>query len=155
MNQTEENDYSEIMLNKENHVVVWRWLATVIDIFVMIGFLLLMDYSLGNELYQKTIFIWLIALFLYHPLLEGFLGITLGKLIVGTRVVNKSGRPPGFVKALIRTLTRIFEVNPIFLGGIPAGVTALISVRSQRVGDMLAGTYVCSKNLIAINDRSI
>ena len=42
MNQTEESDFSEMMLNKENHVVVWRWLATVIDICVMIGFLLTM-----------------------------------------------------------------------------------------------------------------
>ena len=42
----------------------------------------------------------------------------------------------------MRTLLRLFEVNPLLLGGIPAAIAVLCSKNRQRLGDMLAGTYV-------------
>jgi len=79
---------------------------------------------------------------LYFPLSEGFLGRTVGKLITGTVVVNRAGRTAGVLPAAIRTVTRLIEVNPFLLGGIPAGLVALNTKANQRIGDLLANTYV-------------
>jgi len=48
-------------------------------------------------------------------------------------------------------VTRLVEVNPLLLGGLPAGIAVAMSRRRQRLGDMLAGTYVVRrKDLAAI-----
>jgi len=79
---------------------------------------------------------------LYCLLLEGIWGRTLGKLITGIIVVDAAGHPPGIWKAILRTLARLFEVNPFVIGGLPAGIVMLNSKTRRRVGDMWAGTYV-------------
>lgn len=79
---------------------------------------------------------------LYYLLLEGFTGYTVGKYLVRIQAVREDGRPPGFVKSLIRTLLRIVETNPLFFGAIPAGICALATKKKQRLGDMAANTYV-------------
>jgi uncharacterized RDD family membrane protein YckC len=43
---------------------------------------------------------------------------------------------------MVRTLFRLIEVNPILVGGIPAGIAVLMSAHKQRLGDMVASTYV-------------
>jgi uncharacterized RDD family membrane protein YckC len=42
---------------------------------------------------------------------------------------------------------RIIEVNPLLLGGIPAGIVVISTSRKQRIGDLLAGTIVVSDKL--------
>jgi uncharacterized RDD family membrane protein YckC len=74
--------------------------------------------------------------------MEGRWGATLGKFGTKIRVVDRLGRVPGYGRAVVRTLLRLVEVNPLLLGGIPAGIIALSSKSKQRLGDMLAGTYV-------------
>jgi uncharacterized RDD family membrane protein YckC len=49
---------------------------------------------------------------------------------------------------LIRSGLRIFEVNPLLLGGLPAGLVIIASQRKQRIGDLLAGTVVVSNKLL-------
>ena len=68
-----------------------RWSGAWIDFIVLFLFLLIPDFVLGNLLYQETIWIWLIPVILYFPVLEGIWGRTLGKLIAGTMVVDNSG----------------------------------------------------------------
>ena len=46
--------------------------------------------------------------------------------------------------ALIRSALRLVEVNPLLLGGLPAGLVIIASERKQRIGDLLAGTLVVS-----------
>lgn len=46
--------------------------------------------------------------------------------------------------ALVRTLLRVVEANPLLFGGVPAGVCILASKRNQRLGDLAAGTLVVS-----------
>jgi uncharacterized RDD family membrane protein YckC len=88
--------------------------------------------------------------------LEGFWGRTPGKLIAGTIVVDAAGRPPGIWKAVLRTLARLFEVNPFLARGIPAGIVMLNSVTRRRVGDMWAKTYVVRiKDLHALHYQSV
>lgn len=133
----------ESLLEKPRHRVLGRrFAATLIDYVVCASFLLLPDALLGNDLYQQTIFVWLLLLALYFPLMEGFTGYSVGKFIFRVRVVDKNGKVPGLKKATIRTLFRLFEVNPLLFGGIPAGLSANYSKYEQRFGDKSAETYV-------------
>ena len=59
-------------------------------------------------------------------------------------VRNIDGTRTSLTGHLIRTVTRVLEANPILLGGIPAGIAILASVRKQRIDDSLAGTVVVS-----------
>ena len=82
-----------------------------------------------------------LALF-YFPITEGLWGRSIGKLVSGTVVVDEKGRTPGIGKAALRTLTRLLEVNPFLLGGLPAGIVSMNTKGLQRIGDLWAGTYV-------------
>lgn len=86
---------------------------------------------------------------LYFPVLEGVWGRSLGKFAAGLCVVDRQGRPPGIGRAIVRTLTRLIEVNPVLLGGIPAGIVVLSTKRRQRIGDLIADTYVLPASSIA------
>ena len=60
------------------------------------------------------------------------------------------------MSAMLRTLLRVIEVNPILLGALPAGIVLLVTKRKQRLGDLLAGTVVISNKILpetAINDN--
>ena len=83
-----------------------------------------------------------VALVAYYWVGEAIWGRTLGKLVTGLKVVNKYGNPPGFGSALVRTFFRLIEVNPFLIGGIPAGIFVLATPKRQRLGDLVANTYV-------------
>jgi len=78
-------------------------------------------------------------------------GKTLGKMALGIRVVGDDGSPERFRQALIRALSAAFiEVwlFPINLIGIPAGlITAMVSAKGKRLGDMFAGTFVIQERV--------
>lgn len=118
-----------------------RWLGTVVDT-VALGGMLFVTFLLGEQTRPIGIVLWLIATLLYYPVSEGVWGRTLGKLVTGMIVVDETGRPPGIWKAVLRTLLRLIEVNPFLLGGIPAGIAVAMSEKRQRLGDMVAQTYV-------------
>ena len=76
----------------------------------------------------------------YYLLLEGYLGQTVGKMVVGIKVVAEAtDRAPGIAAAAVRTLLRI--VDGLFTYTV-AFVTVLISEKRQRLGDMAARTLV-------------
>lgn len=118
-----------------------RAFGACIDFVVLFSFLLVPDAVLGNALYQETLWVWIGVLALYFVVAEGVWGRSLGKLIMGTVVVDSAGRAPGILKAAMRTVLRIVEVNPV-LFCLPAGIAFTASTRRQRLGDMLARTYV-------------
>lgn len=66
-------------------------------------------------------------------------GRSLGKLAIGARVVRLDGGAIGFRHAFIRSLVGFFEIY--MTGGGVAALVGLLSDRSQRLGDLLAGTY--------------
>lgn len=123
-------------------ILVRRWLGAWIDFIVLLSFLFVPDYVLGNGTYRATLAIWLGLLAAYFPVTEMLFGKTVGKLLTRTRVVDEAGRRPSFVQATVRTLFRLIEVNPILAGGLPAGIAVLASRGKQRLGDMAARTYV-------------
>jgi uncharacterized RDD family membrane protein YckC len=80
----------------------------------------------------------------YFFLSEALWSRTPGKYLQGLVVVDAGGRRCGWSAALIRTLLRVVEANPLLFGGIPAGLAILASKRNQRLGDLAAGTLVVS-----------
>lgn len=67
-------------------------------------------------------------------------GRSLGKIAVGTRVVRDDGGPISFRHAIARWGTAPIEIFITF--GMVAFTIAILSPRSKRLGDLLAGTYV-------------
>lgn len=66
-------------------------------------------------------------------------GRSLGKLIVGGRIVRVDGGASGFRQAFIRALVGVFEIW-LTVGAVAALVGAF-TPRAQRLGDLMAGTY--------------
>jgi uncharacterized RDD family membrane protein YckC len=67
-------------------------------------------------------------------------GQTLGKRMFGLRVIADDGAPAGFTAVLVRNLVRVVDFLPGFYG---LGLLAIVvSSRSQRLGDLAAGTFV-------------
>jgi uncharacterized RDD family membrane protein YckC len=73
--------------------------------------------------FEKYNLVFTLALQLgYYTILESSSGRTIGKLITGTRVVDKNGKTPGIKTILLRSLTRIVPFNAFsFLGTVPRG----------------------------------
>ena len=66
-------------------------------------------------------------------------GRSLGKLAVGGRIVRSDGGATGFRHSFIRALVGVFELW--FTIGAVAALVGAFTPRSQRLGDLLAGTY--------------
>ena len=68
--------------------------------------------------------------------------------------MDSNGNNPGIIKASVRLLLRLIEVNPILFGGFVAGIVVNVSEKGQRWGDMLAGTYViASEHHLKLKDE--
>lgn len=146
-------------------ILLKRWLGCWIDMIAlsllfflpMIPFAMF-DAATGDQTSPVLGVVGLIgglALLAYFPVTEGIWGQSLGKLVTGLVVVDEKGRKPGVVRALLRTLTRVVEVNPFLAGGVPAGIVVAISKERRRLGDMLAGTWVIHKKDLERIRRSI
>jgi Predicted membrane protein/domain len=66
-------------------------------------------------------------------------GRSLGKLAIGGRVARLDGGAIGLRHAAVRSLVGFFEFY-VTLGGA-AALSGLLTARTQRLGDLLAGTY--------------
>jgi uncharacterized RDD family membrane protein YckC len=129
-------------------LLVRRAIGAQIDIFVLIMLIVVPAVAFGKKLdpvFAWVALAWLAAVIAYFVALEAYFGRTLGKLATGTIVVDRNGRPPSLAKAFVRTLLRLVEVNPLLIGGLPAGIALLSTRRHQRIGDVLADTYVVRK----------
>lgn len=75
-------------------------------------------------------------------------GQTVGKRVMGLRVIQESGVRIGFYHAALRNLARAFDSFPaLYLVG---GTVALFSRSHQRLGDLLAGTVVIRERRLKI-----
>ena len=78
----------------------------------------------------------------YYFLMERYLGQTLGKMLLGIKVVREdTGGVPGLKAAAIRTLLRIVDGFSYLV----AFVAVLTSQKYRRLGDMAAHTLVVRK----------
>ncbi|MEZ0349805.1 RDD family protein [Mycobacterium sp. pR1184] len=70
-------------------------------------------------------------------------GRSVGKIIMGLRVVSDDGGPERFRQALFRALASVVEIW--MLAGSPAVICSIFSSKAKRVGDIFAGTVVVSE----------
>lgn len=70
-------------------------------------------------------------------------GRSVGKMVMGLRVVSDDGGPERFRQALFRALAGFVEIWMLFGG--PAVIASLSSANGKRIGDMFAGTVVISE----------
>ncbi|KAB1659494.1 RDD family protein [Pseudoclavibacter chungangensis] len=90
---------------------------------------------------SATMLTTVVVLFVLLPaLVEIFTnGRSLGRLVMGIRIVRDDGGASGPRQAFIRSLVGFFEIY-MTSGGI-AVLVGLFNGRSKRIGDILAGTY--------------
>ena len=129
-----------------------RIYAQLLDLFIFGAFVYLLSMivsavfgGFGQEGLNFTVavilFIMSIGFFAYFILLEGFWnGQTLGKKVFKLRVRSADGTPITFGGAIARNFLRVADFLPsfYFLGFI----AMFTNKRSQRIGDMVAGTIV-------------
>ena len=84
--------------------------------------------------------VFLFVIFAYLILMEAYVGWTIGKRILGMRVVDGSGENIGLSKSIIRNILRLVDGLPAF--NVLGIVLIAISKREQRFGDRIAKTYV-------------
>ena len=120
-----------------------RALAWLIDLCVRFGVLTVMSPLLfalgefGSGLYLGLMFLMFWA---YPIVLEVWFGRTLGKKVLGLRVVARDGAPLGWMAAIVRNLLRTVDVLPF---GYALGlVTCLFDTHGRRLGDLVAGSLV-------------
>lgn len=137
----------------EVHVTGRRVLATIVDgIVLTAGFWVMSALfgttsveggQVGASLSGLAALGSFILVFAYYILLEGFLGQTLGKMILGIKVVKEdTGEVPGLGAATLRTLLRIIDSLFFYL---VAFISVLASQQNKRLGDMVAHTLVVRK----------
>lgn len=80
----------------------------------------------------------------FFVVMQGLVGASPGKLVVGLRVVKADGSRAGVGRSLVRTLAWIIDGAPWFapLVGFIVGLT---STGHRRVGDMIASTHVVGR----------
>ena len=137
-------------IHEDVHVTGRRILATIVDGLIfgaLYGVMALLFGVLfgGTNGYMQAIpgVLCGVIVVLYYILLEGYLGQTVGKMLLGIKVVREdNGEVPGLGGATIRTLLRL--VDGLF-DYLVAFITVLISGKNQRLGDMAAHTLVVRK----------
>ena len=84
--------------------------------------------------------VFLFIIFAYFILMEAYVGWTVGKKILGMRVVDITGNKIGLSKSAIRNLLRLVDGLPAF--NILGIILIVCSAQGQRFGDRVAKTYV-------------
>ena len=108
------------------------------------------EFATGSDAWAAAIvaFAQFAILWGYYVLSEGlFDGRTIGKRLLGLRVVRDGGYSVGFAASAVRNLMRIVDLQPVFtyLVGI---VGVAVSKSGKRLGDVVAGTIVVREALV-------
>ncbi len=130
--------------------------AYVITIGFVFFYLLEFNKILDNlkDPWSKTavLIFFFFPVMIYSVMLESiFEGQTIGKKLIKIKVVKIDGYQASFADYLIRWLFRLIENN--MMGGFIGLVAMIVNKKTQRMGDIVAGTAVISlKNNIGINN---
>ena len=123
-----------------------RVLATLADGVVVVAWYVLVPTVLFGWMgVEASTALFLTAVigppFVYHLAFEVLLeGRTPGKLLLKTQVARVDGAQPTLGQYLLRWLLRFVDVTAT--GGIAAVASVAVTKRSQRLGDLAAGTTV-------------
>lgn len=95
------------------------------------------------------VLVWLVFPWIFEVSTRGR---SLGKLITRTRVVRTDLGPISPRHSLVRCLLRLVEISLGF--GIPSLISLLVTRKTQRLGDLAAGTIVVNDNVPLILSTS-
>lgn len=147
---------NNVQINMKPASVGHRLIAYVIDILIVFLFVFLVSFSMGmigNGGFSNIVImiIILFPLFFYNLLMEIFnKGRSLGKMIMKLQVVREDGQSPTIGHYLLRWLLR--PIDNFFYGSV-AIITIVVSKKSQRLGDLAAGTMVVRhKQEVTLNE---
>ncbi|QLC65617.1 RDD family protein [Flavobacterium sp. LPB0248] len=163
---------SELSINTTQNVKINFIAASVgerlgaffIDLFIVICYITALSIILFDWLQLDRLMVNLdgwsrgaIFLLLYSPVIvyslvleSVFEGQSLGKKLLKIKVVKIDGYQAGFGDYLIRWFFRVIDFFTFF--GLPGLISVITSQKSQRLGDMAAGTAVITlKNRINIS----
>ncbi|MCF8715025.1 RDD family protein [Joostella atrarenae] len=119
-------------------------------IFYLTG---LWDYmrSLDDWSQMALIILFLLPVIFYTLLFESLLeGQTIGKRVFKIKVVKIDGYQASFSDYVVRWLFRVIDIN--MMSGIVALISIIVSNKSQRLGDITAGTSVITlKDKVTMN----
>ena len=115
-----------------------RFSAGVIDLFPLIIGIAIFEGPISDAL-REVVLAASVGLYLLHTAIgEMFTGRSLGKWLMGLRVVNLAGERASWPSLLLRNLLRVIDVGLLF---VPL-IVVVISPLRQRTGDVAAGTLV-------------
>ena len=125
-----------------------RILGRIIDGFVLaayafalaaiIGFGNIGDYLTSN---YWMIIVLVFPVVFYDLVCEmAFNGQSVGKKVMGIKVISLSGEQPSFSQYLVRWLLRLVDFS--FSGSLVALIMVAVSDKKQRLGDLAAGTVL-------------
>jgi uncharacterized RDD family membrane protein YckC len=133
-----------------------RSLALAIDVTIQVGLLMagtvLVAWAFGaggspGAQAALTLLVVVFALVVWPTIVETVTrGRSLGKAVMGLRVVRDDGGPIRMRHSLVRALAMVF-IDLWITSGVVGGLSALISARSKRMGDHLAGTIVVGERI--------
>jgi len=138
-----------VVLDLETAGVGHRGMARFVDTAVLFAALAIWNLLIGllgrvigeTAAYVTQLISSFLLIFGYPVVAETyFRGRTIGKAAVGLRVVTLEAGPIGFREAFVRSLFQLVDLMISF--GSVALVTGMVTSRSQRLGDLAAGTYV-------------
>ncbi|MEO6230391.1 MAG: RDD family protein [Ferruginibacter sp.] len=153
-----------------------RFLAYIIDFIILILYMISMFYLLfggfrmGESEYGFVMIVLVIPMLFYTMLSELWMnGQTVGKRVFHIKVVSLDGGEPTMGQYLLRWFMRFYEwafivfflfwgngvwgILWLVLGGITSIIIIAISPKSQRLGDIVAGTVVVeTKSKLSVHD---
>lgn len=118
-----------------------RFLAWLVDFLLGAAYLVVLVWLDAPSSSQAVVVVLVSPLLLYHPLCEVFFeGQTAGKRLLQIQVARLDGAAPTLGQYALRALFRLIDVT--LSSGLVAVVAIAATRRSQRLGDVVAGTTV-------------
>jgi uncharacterized RDD family membrane protein YckC len=125
------------------------FLVSVLQLAVLIPIIIFGASSGNGDSLVALLIVGIVGISLGYPVGMETLwrGRTLGKAIMGLRVVRDDGGPIRFRHALVRGLVGIVLEKTGITYGLLALISMLISSRNKRIGDFCAGTIVVQERV--------